>query len=103
MNERHIWQLKPFFLRFELRQLHRSDTFSRDIVYFPWNGNNLAPKDNIRCEMACCFQDTRRKEKQESCCTIDLGDSLFTELARLEVEKRKKGKKEKEKENDERG
>lgn len=97
-SPRHIWQLKPFNLPpffVPPFQLHRFDTFPRDIVYFPWNGIISLRRVIFAAKWRAACRIRRRKEKQRSCCTIDLGDSLFTELARLEVEKRKEKKKKK--------
>lgn len=74
--------------RLKLRQLHRFDTFSRDIVYFPWN---LAPKGNIRR----CFQDTGRKEKQESCYHRSWGFIIHRVGEARSWEKKRKEKKKK--------
>lgn len=61
-----------------MRQLSRFHSFPRDVVYFPRNGNPTR-KGNIAADGVPLAGSPAGKKSKVV--TIDLGDSLFTELA----------------------
>lgn len=77
----------------KLRQLHRFDTFRPVTSYISLGNGNLA---RGRVIFAAASRMLPAGKKSRKVVAIDLGDSLFIELTRLEVEKRKeKNRKEK--------
>ena len=61
-----------------MRELCRFDSFLRNVVYFPRN-SNLTPKGNIPADGVLLSRIPAGKKSKVV--TIDLGNSLFTELA----------------------
>lgn len=87
-RERQL-KLFNFTISFRMRELCRFDSFLHDVVYFPRN-SNLTQKGNILADGVLLSKIPAGKKSKVV--TIDLGNSLFTELAegRYQGEKKRK-------------
>ena len=80
-------KLFNFTISFRMRELCRFDSFLCDVVYFPWN-SNLTLKDNIPADGVLLSRISAGKKSKVV--TIDLGNSLFTELEGKNQEEKKR-------------